>query len=216
MSAEPGSEHKRPTEGPRHSCDIHRNTACTSCTASEWKDDIYIYFFKCSAVSPFLPQWSHKRDWSGRSRCPFLNSATRWHKQRSLTHDSAHTDWSSAPRGITVKPNHLHVFMSEKRGVRGCDKKNWRWSVHDSARLSCASWQQHSGDDVSRGKPGMVLERCVDGAVDQEVAVLYTGELTNCLWAEKGWTLRNVLRERKEQRGWCNPLKGHSQTSGTW
>lgn len=33
-------------------------------------------------------------------------------------------------------------------------------------------------------------ERCVDcadsdGVVDQEVAVLYTGELTNCLWAEK-------------------------------
>lgn len=23
------------------------------------------------------------------------------------------------------------------------------------------------------------------GVVDQEVAVLYTGELTNCLWAEK-------------------------------
>lgn len=33
-------------------------------------------------------------------------------------------------------------------------------------------------------------ERCVgfadgNGIVDQEVAVLYTGELTNCLWAEK-------------------------------
>lgn len=46
-------------------------------------------------------------------------------------------------------------------------------------------------DDVKyHDKLNMPLKRCVgladgDGIVDQEVAVLYTSELTNCLWAEK-------------------------------
>lgn len=48
-------------------------------------------------------------------------------------------------------------------------------------------------------------ERCVgsadsDGDVDQEVAVLYTGELTNCLWAEKAehWEMWRGKKRSKE------------------
>lgn len=55
-------------------------------------------------------------------------------------------------------------------------------AVNRSGR--CDAWCQTS----RQTKHG--TERCVsvtdsDGIMDQEVAVLYTGELTNCLWAEK-------------------------------
>lgn len=46
----------------------------------------------------------------------------------------------------------------------------------------------------------MCVSVSVGVAADHRVAVLHTGELTNCLWAEED-EHRNVLRERKERRG---------------
>lgn len=61
--------------------------------------------------------------------------------------------------------------------------------------------KQFADDGV---KANTVSERSVCESVgvaaDHRVAVLHTGELTNCLWAEED-EHRIVLRERKERRG---------------
>lgn len=55
----------------------------------------------------------------------------------------------------------------------------------DLIRKRCVMDDVKYHDKVNVPLEGVSASQTGDGVVDQEVAVLYTGELTNCLWAEK-------------------------------
>lgn len=60
---------------------------------------------------------------------------------------------------------------------------------------------KHFGNDDDDVKANTDFATCEwETVADHSVAVLHTGELTNCLWAEKD-EHSFVLRERKERRG---------------
>lgn len=107
------------------------------------------------------------------------------------------------------RPSRITCFPAEKRGGYGSGREEGGGIKIDvSARLVLTDSNARDMKQLAMvmmmskqtrsPRKVYVCER--ERVADHNVAVLHTGELTNCLWAEKD-ERRNVLRERKERRG---------------
>lgn len=143
MSAEPGSEHKRPTEGPQHSCDIHRNAARTSCTASEWKHFFLKMLRQCHLF--FHDGVTNVTEVDDRHVLSYILPLDG-------TNSAVYTQFSTHRLIISSKRNHgetepLACFPARKKKKRGGgdeeknDKKNWcQYSSSEFCELTAAQW----------------------------------------------------------------------------